>query len=105
MHQLSIIFVVALEDHLNMCSLQAAINDYCSCDFSYAGCNEKLQRQDMERYIEVSGEVLWPDDLVSWVVGTHIRNTVQVTLPESTPVEVQPSGVNIIHDLGLVGGD
>jgi len=36
-----------LEDHLNMCSLQVI-----ECDFSYAGCSEKLQRQDMEKHIE-----------------------------------------------------
>jgi len=36
-----------LEDHLNMCSLQVI-----ECDFSYAGCNEKLQRQDMEKHVE-----------------------------------------------------
>ena len=36
-----------LEDHLNMCSLQVV-----DCDFSYAGCNEKLQRQDMEKHVE-----------------------------------------------------
>jgi len=36
-----------LEDHLNMCSLQ-----FIECDFSYAGCNEKLQRQDMEKHVE-----------------------------------------------------
>jgi len=26
------------------------------CDFSYAGCNEKLQRQDMEKHIEENSE-------------------------------------------------
>ena len=36
-----------LEDHLKMCSLQVV-----DCDFSYAGCNEKLQRQHMEKHIE-----------------------------------------------------
>ena len=36
-----------LEDHLNMCNLQVV-----ECDFSYAGCNEKLQRQDMEKHVE-----------------------------------------------------
>ena len=36
-----------LEDHLKMCSLQVV-----DCDFSYAGCNEKLQRQDMEKHVE-----------------------------------------------------
>ena len=36
-----------LEDHLNMCCLQVV-----DCDFSYAGCNEKLQRQDMEKHVE-----------------------------------------------------
>ena len=36
-----------LEDHLKMCSLQLV-----DCDFSYAGCNEKLQRQDMEKHVE-----------------------------------------------------
>ena len=30
-----------------MCSLQVI-----ECDFSYAGCNEKLQRQDMEKHVE-----------------------------------------------------
>ena len=38
-----------LEDHLNMCSLQVV-----ECDFSYAGCNKKLQRQDMEKHVEES---------------------------------------------------
>ena len=38
-----------LEDHLNMCSLQVI-----ECDFSYAGCTEKLRRQDMEKHIEES---------------------------------------------------
>ena len=36
-----------LEDHLKMCSLQVV-----DCDFSYAGCDEKLQRQHMEKHIE-----------------------------------------------------
>ena len=36
-----------LEDHLKMCSLQVV-----DCDFSYAGCNEKLLREDMEKHIE-----------------------------------------------------
>ena len=36
-----------LEDHLNMCRLGIV-----ECDFSYAGCNEKLQRQDMEKHVE-----------------------------------------------------
>ena len=36
-----------LEDHLKMCCLQVV-----DCDFSYAGCNEKLQRQHMEKHIE-----------------------------------------------------
>jgi len=30
-----------------MCSLQVV-----ECDFSYAGCNEKLQRQDIEKHVE-----------------------------------------------------
>ena len=38
-----------LEDHLNMCSLQVV-----ECDFSYTGCNKKLQRQDMEKHVEES---------------------------------------------------
>ena len=38
-----------LEDHLSMCSLQVV-----ECDFSYAGCNKKLQRQDMEKHVEES---------------------------------------------------
>ena len=36
-----------LDDHLKMCSLQVV-----DCDFSYAGCNEKLLREDMEKRIE-----------------------------------------------------
>ena len=36
-----------LEDHLKMCSLQVV-----DCDFSYAGCNVELHRQDMEKHIE-----------------------------------------------------
>ena len=36
-----------LEDHLNTCNLQVV-----ECNFSYAGCNEKLRRQDMEKHIE-----------------------------------------------------
>ena len=36
-----------LEDHLKMCSLQVV-----DCDFSYAGCNKKLPRQDMEKHVE-----------------------------------------------------
>ena len=36
-----------LEDHLNVCSLQVV-----ECDFGYAGCTEKLQRQDIEKHIE-----------------------------------------------------
>ena len=36
-----------LEDHLKMCSFQVV-----DCDFSYAGCNEKLLREDMEKHIE-----------------------------------------------------
>ena len=36
-----------LEDHLKMCSMQVV-----DCDFSYAGCNEKLRRQHMEKHIE-----------------------------------------------------
>ena len=38
-----------LEDHLNTCPLQVV-----ECDFSYAGCNKKLQRQDMEKHMEES---------------------------------------------------
>ena len=38
-----------LEDHLNTCPLQVV-----ECDFSYAGCNKKLQRQDMEKHVEES---------------------------------------------------
>ena len=38
-----------LEDHLNTCPLQVI-----ECDFSYAGCNKKLQRQDMEKHVEES---------------------------------------------------
>ena len=40
-----------LEDHLNICHLQVV-----DCDFSYAGCNEKLQRQDMENHIEKNAQ-------------------------------------------------
>ena len=36
-----------LKDHLKMCSLQVV-----DCDFSYAGCSVRLQRQDMEKHIE-----------------------------------------------------
>jgi len=36
-----------LEDHLNVCSLKVV-----ECDFGYAGCTEKLQRQDMEEHIK-----------------------------------------------------
>ena len=38
-----------LEDHLNTCPLQVV-----ECDFSYGGCNKKLQRQDMEKHVEES---------------------------------------------------
>ena len=38
-----------LEDHLNTCPLQVV-----ECDFSYAGCHKKLQRQDMEKHVEES---------------------------------------------------
>ena len=38
-----------LEDHLNTCPLQVV-----ECDFSYAGCNKKLQRQDMEKHVQES---------------------------------------------------
>ena len=38
-----------LEDHLNTCPLQVV-----ECAFSYAGCNKKLQRQDMEKHVEES---------------------------------------------------
>ena len=38
-----------LEDHLNTCPLQVI-----ECNFSYAGCDKKLQRQDMEKHVEES---------------------------------------------------
>ena len=38
-----------LEDHLNTCPLQVV-----ECAFNYAGCNKKLQRQDMEKHVEES---------------------------------------------------
>ena len=38
-----------LEDHLNTCPLQVV-----ECAFSYAGCNKKLQRQDMDKHMEQS---------------------------------------------------
>ena len=38
-----------LDDHLNTCPLQVV-----ECDFSYTGCNKKLQRQDMEKHVEES---------------------------------------------------
>ena len=38
-----------LEEHSNTCPLQVV-----ECDFSYAGCNKKLQRQDMEKHVEES---------------------------------------------------
>ena len=38
-----------LEDHLKQCSLQEV-----ECEFSYAGCNERLERQHMERHMQES---------------------------------------------------
>ena len=37
----------SLEDHLKVCRLQMV-----DCDFSYAGCNEKLLREDMDKHVE-----------------------------------------------------
>ena len=38
-----------LAAHLNTCH-----SEVVECDFSYAGCNKKLQRQDMEKHVEES---------------------------------------------------
>ena len=38
-----------LDDHLKQCSLQEV-----DCEFSYAGCNERLERQHMERHMQES---------------------------------------------------
>ena len=38
-----------LDDHLKQCSLQEV-----DCEFSYAGCNEMLERQHMERHMQES---------------------------------------------------
>ena len=38
-----------LDDHLKQCSLQEV-----ECEFSYAGCNERLERQHMERHMQES---------------------------------------------------
>ena len=39
----------SLEEHLKVCRVQVV-----ECDFSYAGCNKKLPRQDMEKHVEES---------------------------------------------------
>ena len=39
----------SLDEHLKVCRLQVV-----ECDFSYAGCNKKLPRQDMEKHMEES---------------------------------------------------
>ena len=38
-----------LDDHLKQCSLQEV-----ECEFSYAGCNERLEQQHMERHMQES---------------------------------------------------
>ena len=38
-----------LDDHLKQCSLQEV-----DCEFNYAGCNERLERQHMERHMQES---------------------------------------------------